>query len=92
MFSDIFTMSQTESSGTNWLRENIHRDMQAFGCLVAEIFLSPKLRILDVQSSLQQRYELIRNVCQKSMDDLPRYGLQCCYHDHSHKFTNVYKL
>ena len=72
MFSVIFTLLQTKSPGTNWLRENIHRDMQAFGCLVAELFLSQKLRILDAQSSLEQRYQLIRNVCEKSMDDLPR--------------------
>ncbi len=59
------------------ISENIHeqllaRDMQAVGCILVEMFLSARLRILGPDATLAQRYTAIRKVCTRSMEELPR--------------------
>nr|XP_006817040.1 PREDICTED: WD repeat-containing protein 81-like [Saccoglossus kowalevskii] len=52
--------------------ELIARDMQTLGCLIVEFVQANKLRMLNPQAGLQERYNIIRKECQSSIQNLPR--------------------
>lgn len=48
-----------------------HRDMQALGVLIAEIFYSSKLRGLKPGSPLRKRFQAVMKLCSASLRDVP---------------------
>ena len=48
------------------------RDMQAFGCLMVELFLSSRTRVLGRDAPLDKRFRLVRELCRRHVDELPR--------------------
>ncbi|ELT99451.1 hypothetical protein CAPTEDRAFT_196137 [Capitella teleta] len=50
----------------------VAQDMRVLGCLVAELAISPKLRVLGPLTNLEKRYNLAREVCLSSLKDIPR--------------------
>lgn len=48
------------------------RDMVTIGCLLSEIFIAPKLRAISMDSSLEDRFHLIRHILGTELNDLPR--------------------
>lgn len=55
-----------------WLRV-LARDMQAFGCLMVELFMSSKTRVICHDASLDKRFRLVRGLCKSQVNELPRY-------------------
>lgn len=53
------------------LRRLYHRDMQALGVLIAEIFLSSKLRGLKPDNSLKKRFRAVMRLFASSLREIP---------------------
>ena len=60
------------AAGPDFAKLLVARDMQAFGCLAVELFLSARLRVLRPEAPMSERYGTIRKVCTKNMEEIPR--------------------
>lgn len=66
------TPSQEISQSYLSANDLVAHDMQAFACLMCEMFLAPKTRLLGPNATLKERYQLIRKLCQMDLNSIPR--------------------
>ena len=63
---------QAEAGRQNLPIGLVSRDMQVVGCLIAELCLSTRLRVLGPRASLIDRCTLAYQLCTSALQDVPR--------------------
>ncbi|XP_029642520.1 WD repeat-containing protein 81 [Octopus sinensis] len=64
--------SSTQVSSFLSPKVTVTHDMQAFGCLLGEMFLGHKTRLLGPSAPLKEQYQLIYKLCQMDISAIPR--------------------
>ncbi|KAI5626708.1 WD repeat-containing protein 81 [Silurus asotus] len=80
--------SGTASKAPLSFRDLIHRDMQALGVFIAEIFYSSKLQYIKPGTSLSDRFQAVMKFCAASLRDIPlplHHVLESLLQIHKHK-------
>ncbi|XP_033731173.1 WD repeat-containing protein 81-like, partial [Pecten maximus] len=67
------TCVKTAPSPVNGSSSVLTRDMQAFGCLVCEMFLASSLHMQPTKTSLTHRYNVLKSTFREGHDSFPRY-------------------
>ncbi|KAI5098934.1 WD repeat-containing protein 81, partial [Silurus meridionalis] len=78
----------TASKAPLSFRDLIHRDMQALGVFIAEIFYSSKLQYIKPGTSLSDRFQAVMKFCSASLRDIPlplHHVLESLLQIHKHK-------
>ena len=68
----VLVLLKESKEGDPW-QSVLARDMQAFGCLMVELFLSSRTRVLGRDAPLHKRLQLVRELCKRHADELPRW-------------------
>ncbi|XP_053362669.1 WD repeat-containing protein 81 [Clarias gariepinus] len=79
--------SGTASKAPLSFTDLFHRDMQALGVFIAEIFYSSKLQCIKPGTSLSGRYRAVMKLCSSSLRDIPlplHHALECLLQIHKH--------
>lgn len=63
--------SSAQSKALLFITDLFHRDMQALGVFIAEIFFSSKLRCHKPDMPLRGRYDAVIKLCSSSLRDVP---------------------
>lgn len=53
-------------------KDLVAHDVQAFACLMCEMFLAPKTRLLGPNATLKERHQLLYKLCQMDLSPIPR--------------------
>ncbi|XP_007894685.2 WD repeat-containing protein 81 [Callorhinchus milii] len=70
LYRELVETKQGEQPHYLTLDQLFQRDMQAFGILIAEIFFAPRLRALDPDASLLDRFLAMRKFCLYHMKEI----------------------
>lgn len=79
--------SGTTSKAPLSFTDLFHRDMQALGVFIAEIFYSSKLQCIKPGASLRARYQAVMKFCSASLRDIPlplHHALESLLQIHKH--------